>query len=386
MACQEQALLTLLDDRGVAESMATAERMGDLNDVVRREGHIYAHAIGLAAYDGADRVGEVFESCTASYQSGCYHGVIQSYFADATEMRGGAGVSAESVNELCADHRAAGGSRWLLFQCAHGIGHGVTTLYAHDLPRGLAACDLIADDWERSACYGGAFMENVVQATAPHHTVGRPDVQAISHDGTGHDEAGHDAGGHAARERDQHAGHAMEPAFPPLDPDDPLYPCNVLEDRYLLSCYQMQTSAILFFNGGDVAATAAICAGAPELYRITCYQSLGRDISALTLQDHEAAIELCDLAGPTHQYDCQSGYVKNVIDVTAEAADGFEFCRAVREAEGRALCNMAVGEQIWVLATDESRREALCEGADAAHIEQCRRGAGLVRAGATPLR
>ena len=90
------------------------------------------------------------------------------------------------------------------------------------------------------------------------------------------------------------AGAAREP-FAPLDRSDPLYPCSALQDRYLNACYMMQTSAILFHNGGDLEATAAACDRVPERHRGACYISLGRDVSALTMQDHAKARAACSI-------------------------------------------------------------------------------------------
>lgn len=388
LACHEQAVLGVLETDGVATAMAVAERMGDLDPEVERQGHVYAHVIGLAAYTTPEEVGSVFASCTPSFQSGCYHGVIQSYFADVASGNAG-DVDAEAVNLLCADQRGGSGDRWLLFQCAHGIGHGVTMVADHHLPSALEACDLIRDDWEREACYGGAFMENIVQATTPHHTTGRPQ-RAGEMEGGGH--AGHEAepAAAAAGTHDAHAHtghdegaaskHAGSPApasdFPGLKPDDPLYPCNVLPDRYLVSCYHMQTSAILFYNGGDFAAAADACETAPERYRSACFRSLGRDVSATTVQRHSEALELCSRMG-SRRFDCQYGYVKNVVDVTARIEDGFEFCAVVPEPEGKRRCYEAVGEQVSVIASDEQGRESMCAAVEAEYAEDCRRGAGL---------
>lgn len=373
MDCYQTGLVGLLERDGVAEAMATAERMGELDTEFRRDGHVYAHAIGLAAYTDAEDVGRVFASCTESYQSGCFHGVIQSYFSD---VAGGGSVESGTVNALCADQRGGAGSSWLLFQCAHGIGHGVTMVSGGDLRDGLAACDLLDSAWEQSACYGGAFMENVVQATMPHHSVGRPEMPAESQEV---------AAGEAGME--EHAGHAgmshgggMEMGgdddFAPLDPDDPLYPCTVLDDRYLPSCYLMQTSAILYFNGGDLEATADACRSAPGPYRTVCFQSLGRDVSARTVQDHTQALAECEAAGEFRD-ECHVGYVKNVIDVTADPADGVEFCRVVPDEEGRTRCYRAVGEQVRVLADDLTARVRLCTAAGAEYAAVCRAAAGV---------
>lgn len=372
MECHESSVLRVLEEEGVAEAMAVTERMGDLDQEVERQGHVYAHAIGLAAYSTPEEVGEVFASCTPSYQSGCYHGVIQSYFVDVAQGDAAA-VDEQAINALCADQRSDTGDQWLLFQCAHGVGHGVTLINDHHLPSSLGACDLITSEWERDACYGGVFMENIVQATAPHHSMGRPRVDDQA--------AGPHAGHHppATEEATHHGGHPEtgdREEFPPLVPDDPLYPCTALPDRYLVSCYHMQTSAVLFFNGGDLAGAAEACDTAPERYRSACFRSLGRDVSAITVQDHDSALELCARTGD-RRYDCHWGYVKNVVDVTARAEDGFDFCALVPDDEGKRRCYEAVGEQVWVLAGDEPGREAMCAPAEPAYVQACRRGAAL---------
>ncbi|MBV9109827.1 MAG: hypothetical protein JO306_10510, partial [Gemmatimonadetes bacterium] len=161
--CVENALVTSIDSVGVDKTMAALGLLAHADSNVARDGHIYAHGIGIAAYRTADSVGQTFSRCTADFQSGCYHGVIQAYFAD---RRGGdAGVTPQKLNALCLPYRSAEG-RWLQFQCAHGIGHGLMAVESHDLLRALDSCDLLADSFEKQACWGGAFMENIVNATA----------------------------------------------------------------------------------------------------------------------------------------------------------------------------------------------------------------------------
>jgi hypothetical protein len=361
--------------------MAQLRTLAAADEAIRRDAHGYAHAIGLSAYTAQEEVGSVFARCTPDFQSGCYHGVIQAYFAS----HGAAGPAlseAGALNALCRDQRGDAAGRWLLFQCAHGMGHGLLQRAEYHLPTALQACDLVADAWEREACYGGVFMESIVQATVPHHTLGRPP-------GATSGEAGGPGagGGHAGH--DEHADHqahgvrgpsdAPRPAaaFPPLSRADPLYPCNVLDSRYRSACYHMQTSAILFFNGYDVAATARACAGVEALFRPTCFQSLGRDISAITGQHHDRAIALCATAPAESQPFCHVGYAKNLIDLSAEPEDGFAYCRRLALDAAKRACYIAVGEEIWVLTDDPAKRRSLCEGAEPDHAEACRLGAGL---------
>jgi hypothetical protein len=431
MSCYSEALLSVLEQEGVSQAMETLERLGDRDASVRRDGHMYAHAIGLAASPSPEEVGETFRNCRPSFQSGCYHGVIQSYFA--ALVGSGGQVDAGAVNSLCADYRERDADRWLLFQCVHGMGHGLTMLHDYHLPTALEGCDLLAEDWDREGCYGGVFMENIVNATTPHHAVGRPmaaegeGVTHASHHGpapaggahaahptattpSAHandpDEAGHDAhathaataaastaaagedehAAHASAGDDVHAGHNAAPTttagaarapFPALDRSDPLYPCSALQDRYLNACYMMQTSAILFHNEGDLEATAAACDQAPERHRAACYISLGRDISAITMQDHAKARAACSLGDSRFNVWCHIGYVKNLVDLTAEPEDALTYCRAVESQELKQACYHAVGEEIWVLTSDRAQGEEWCSLAEDGHQEHCRRGAGL---------
>jgi hypothetical protein len=366
----EDYLLSLMRAQGVSVAMAELESLAEADEDLRRDGHSFAHAIGIAAYTGSEDVGDVFSRCTPSFQSGCYHGVIQSYFAEHMKLHGGH-LDAATVNALCRKQREDSSGRWLFFQCAHGMGHGMVMVAANHLPSALAGCDLVTDPWERESCYGGVFMENIMHATVPHHSTGRPEAESASH---AHQDAPAAAPNTAVRED-----------FPPLKKEDPLYPCSVLEDRYLTACYQMQTSAILYHNGSDVEAAAAVCASAPEAFRSTCFQSLGRDVASITLHDHERAMRLCSTAPVDYQPWCTVGYTKNLVDVTADPADGFEYCRLLSPGESKRVCNVAVGEQIWVLVEDRSQREAMCRAAGPDFLEACRHGAGLTEPTALPV-
>jgi hypothetical protein len=338
---------------------------------VRRDAHVYAHGIGIAAFGGPDSVGTVFARCTPEHQSGCYHGVVQAYFIDA--RRSGGEVTAEAANALCRDYRAGEGTpgdRWLQFQCAHGMGHGLVMFHGHDLPTALRGCDLLASDFERETCYQGAFMENVVNALMPHHP-----ASALAHGGGGE----HDAHGGA------HAGHGTEAATAPfraLDPDDLLYPCSAVEERYWSACYSMQTSAILHHTGRDVARTAAECLRAPERMRSTCFVSLGRDISGITVQDRAASRRQCALVPDAADRSwCHVGAATNMLNVTARVEDGIAYCRELPATEDKTRCYELVGSQLLVLAPTEPEREAACRSAEDAFVEACRRGARLVAAG-----
>lgn len=362
----EELLLDRLAHQGLPAAIQALDSLASVNSEVRRLGHNYAHALGLAAYTTPDEVGTVFSQCTAIFQSGCYHGVIQSYFEEYARVHG-EHLDTGMLEALCQEQRADPTQKWVLFQCVHGVGHGLMMVYGNHLPSSLEGCDLLSSSWEREVCYGAVFMENVVLATTPHHAFGRPDESSAE---------AHDHGS------DEHAGHTMpavaaRPDFPGLDPNRPLYPCDVLPERYAHACYQMQTSAILHFNGRNIANAGQVCMTAPEAYRSTCIQSLGRDVSALTVQDHQRALQMCRAVPQGYEQYCQLGYAKNLVDQTSNPQDGFAFCGLLTSAEAKNACYSGIGEQLWVLYTDTTRRAQVCESVEAGYVASCLQGAGL---------
>ena len=377
--CLEKALISVLEPAGVDKAMAALLILSRQDADVGRDGHVYAHGIGIAAYKSPETVGQTFGLCTTDFQSGCYHGVIQAYFAD---ERGGGGVTAGKLNGLCEPYRSPD-KRWLEFQCAHGIGHGVMAVESHHLLKALDSCDLLADRFEKEACWGGAFMENVVNATQPHHQSVTQVAGAGGHAGHGAaPPAAADSGGHAAAGHEGHdmaGGHGEHGAAEPflaLDPREPLYPCTVVREHHRAACYLMQTSAILHRNNGDFRDAAAQCARTPETYRNTCYVSLGRDANSWGRGRPEQAIAYCKAAPAVGQPWCIVGVVKNMVDVTADPRDGLTFCRQAPD-NTKPACYNAVGQEIALLQPTTPGREQACRAADAGYVPECRRGAGL---------
>jgi hypothetical protein len=351
--CYEQAFLNTLRTSGVRAAMDALAATAELDRDVQRDGHVHAHAIGIAAYGKGQDVTRVFGNCTELFQSGCYHGVIQAYLENVLDPS--MAEDEGRLDEVCEVYRKDPASHWLLFQCLHALGHGLTAFYDHDLPRALQTCDALTEDWDQHSCYGGAFMENVVHATKPHHP---------SHE-------------HKAVHSAAHSSRARKAQFVPLKATDPLHPCSVLQEKYLVDCYQMQTSIILYHNRGDIGGAAVVCDRAPLAMRPWCYQSLGRDISSYTLQQADEAIRMCALGNPQYQPWCYVGLVKNFIDLTAKSESGLSFCPRVPGRVNKLKCYEAVGEEIWALTSDDRQRDRLCTQADGENLEACRYGARL---------
>lgn len=343
--CYSRVLSERLAAQGVAGAVATLDTLTAADRYIAEHAHEYAHGIGIEAYGRSPDITATFASCGDGYSSGCRHGVIQAYF-EAREQ-----VTGPEVEGLCQPFKGPGASRWVLFQCVHGMGHGLTMFHAHDLPRALTDCDLLTDGWDRESCYGGAFMESVINATTPHH----PATQLAAQD-------------------HQHS------TFRAIDPADPLYPCSIMAERYLHACYQMQTSVMLHLNHGDIAAAGRGCDRAPPHMRAVCYQSLGRDITAYTSRDPRKTARMCAKGSEEYRPACYVGAVKALVDWTATTDSAFSFCRIVaREpGQGGVRCYQALGEEIGTLVASAAERTQYCaRESDPIASAWCRQGAGV---------
>ena len=363
--CYEEILLALVERGEVHLAMTSLSRLGQLDNVIPKNGHDFTHVVGINAWAPGKDVGTVYDQCTELYQSGCYHGVIQSYL-DVN------GTDSATVGGLCNQIPSVREQLWLRFQCVHGLGHGLVQANHMHLPKALKGCDRLGDRWDAESCYGGAFMEFIVGGRGQSHHPHRAKAANATTTAV-------EGGEHA---HDEHAGHDMSqmaPAGPDSfkvrDPKDPLYPCSVLEERYQRSCYGMQAGLVIEQTGADFGKIAAACDGAPETMRRSCYQGIGTYVSGFTVRNTDESIRLCNMGNPKYRVWCFVGVVKNYVDVTSQPADGFEFCRRVGDRPIAIACYVAVGEQINVLKAAPADRETICATLDADLRQACRYGA-----------
>jgi hypothetical protein len=368
-ACFEDVLLQLVKQDRVRLAMGTLDLLGQRDPDIRRFGHDYSHVVGINAWAPGKDLGAAYAACNELFQSGCYHGVIQAYFAYE-------GTDSAKVVGLCREHAEMRDDNWLHFQCVHGIGHGLVQDYGMNLPRALAGCDLLGTYFDTESCYGGAFMEFILGGRGQSHHVHLPagaGKAADSAAGRGMAGMDHDMPG-------MEHGPAPSRTWPPFkarDPGDPYYPCSKLGSRYQRACYGMQAGLIVETTGLDFAKVAAVCDSAPGPMRPVCYQGIGTYVSGVTARDSRLAIRACSLGSPRWRPWCFVGVVKNFIDVTAKTDDGVAFCRLLDAPDIASSCWNAVGEQAAFMFRDPEPRERVCRNADGAMAASCRYGARL---------
>jgi len=336
-----EALLTLqavLRERGTEQALARLEGLTVEDPSILPQAHDLAHLLGKYSFKHYGSAATAFSHCRETFQSGCYHGVMEAHFEANPK------VERDAIATLCSGAVTGAQVPAVRFQCLHGLGHGLTFHFEHDVNKALAACDYLPDTWDQNSCYGGVFMENAILFWQQR------------------------TGGHAALH--QHVANHK----PFIKAEDPLYPCTALEERYLRECYQMQTSNVLTQNGYDFAAAFRVCDAAPLRWASTCYHSMGRDVSGFTLRDGARSLEMCMLGAAANRSFCFQGAVRNFIQIDWKTDKALPFCASVPEAT-KAPCYQAIGEELIFIHTDPARRAAECARAEPAFVGSCTRGA-----------
>ena len=278
--------------------------------------HRIAHAIGAASlvrFRG--NVARTFAEGSSSCFSGYYHGVLERALVNVkTNDPDRLGKVARG---LCDDPDVLV-SRWMAYQCFHGLGHGLMITTGYGLPTSLDACEQIETYLDRTSCKGGVFMENISSS----YGVTSRWIRA----------------------------------------DDPVYPCNVVDRNDKITCYGMVTSRILRVDGLDWENAAEICAGVEAAFVKTCFRSLGRDVSGQTHRDPVEIVELCAVTRP---YGAEGACISAAaMDMTSNYTSGRQ-AAALCEAAGVALrgeCYFSVGAVLGRFTNDAAAQEDDCRG------------------------
>jgi hypothetical protein len=325
--CLEQGFGNLAYNEGPEQALARFEREIARSGPVESDCHRIAHSIGaasLARFEG--EVGQAFAAGSAACWSGYYHGVIERAFVDVDEDE-----LAAAAQRMCSDSRLRNGPTFTLYQCVHGLGHGLMIYTRYDLPRSLQTCDRLQGDWDQTACTGGVFMENISSS------------------------------------------YGIQSKW--LRDDDLLYPCKTVAERHKLYCYLMVTSRILPAVGYDFAKTSKLCRTSESAWIETCFQSLGRDASGQTRQDPAGILRHCRTAGDM-MVECVYGAVRDMASNYAGGREASELCEKAPEAL-RTRCFEGIGTILGDLHQAAAEIRAACGEITRRYRAECTRGAGL---------
>ena len=299
--CFERRYVALVRVRGAPAALRDLARERARNGYVRAACHQLTHRAGRAAgaIDGLRAFADGDPLCS----SGFYHGVVEAVMA-----RIGSAHVVQRVASVCAELRERDRRSADHYNCAHGMGHGFMGSFATDVFASLRGCDALADGWERHACYGGVFMEN---------------LSAI--------------------------GLSTRPPTA-LRPREPLYPCTAVRRRYREACFDKQTTYALYVTDSDFARVFALCSRVERAFRGACYRGLGGDIAVDAAKrvfearaQARSRTRLCRLGTDREaRRECVVGVVRVILrDLAGGAAQTTAFCRALGSGDLRRVCGRA---------------------------------------------
>lgn len=319
-------LESAVEEGGAKAGMDLLEEKVANDENVARLSHQYIHAIARTHYELSPDPKTAFRTCDDRFEGACYHGVLQGYFGD------NPGFTGQDVANICTELGAVDniGLKW---QCLHGLGHGLTMFFQHNLVRPLRYCDFLAVDWDRRACYGGVFMENVIWAQNS--------------------------------EGPRSSGEGV------VD-EDLQYPCNAIDDKYKTDCWLMQTSTILDLVEWDFARAFAACDSAGKAWVSLCYESMGRDIAGYAVHDPNTSGSYCLGGQKAFQGSCFAGAAKQLVDYHGGTDQAFQMCASAPE-NALQQCYQAMGEMIYFYWSDDiaTRRAECAKAGNEEFIKLC---------------
>ncbi|HVN26216.1 MAG TPA: hypothetical protein VMT99_00995 [Candidatus Paceibacterota bacterium] len=281
---------------GVDAAFSDIKQRYNENQFVQTDCHPLMHIIGQAASALYPDVSQAYLHGDSFCWSGYYHGILEGVVA-----RIGAANLPKQLNTICAGIPGKAAYSFDYYNCVHGLGHGIMEVSEHDVIASLHMCDNLTGSWEESSCYGGVFMENIINDNNEHDS-----------------------------------------KF--LKKDDPMYPCDIVDAKYKYQCYLGQTSYALEVTGYDFKKVSTLCTQVDEPFRDICEQSFGRDAANQAGHAPAPTKDYCMInTDPNDQANCVIGAVKEIISYYHSEDQAKDFC-AVLDQSQQTLCNSTADE------------------------------------------
>ena len=325
--CYRQAFGNIAYKDGPEKALALLASDDRTMSAVHADCHQITHWVGhasLAHYHGnaADALAHGGMTCNSGY----YHGVIERSFSGLPR-----GEVISKARHLCTTPAVTKES-FLLYQCVHGLGHGLMIYSGYDLPWSLRACHKLQNDFDRVSCTGGVFMQNLM-----------PGMGTSRY----------------------------------LKASNPIYPCNIVAERDKVYCYLMVTSRILSLDGFNWRKTAAWCHKSEPGWVATCFQSYGRDASGFTQYHPEKTIKLCKITGKDAS-ECMYGASRDYANNYAGGKEAAHLCN-LGPARNRARCYEGIGTILGALHSLGAERKAACDAVTPRRYRRdCLKGAAVL--------
>jgi len=258
--------------------------------------------------------------------SGYYHGVIELSIAGLPRTK-----VIKIARKLCTSPSVTK-EDFLLYQCVHGLGHGLMIYSGDDLPYSLHVCDQLTTSFDQISCTGGVFMQNLA--------TGMVSSRYIS-------------------------------------AKNPIYPCNIVNQRHKYYCYLQVTERILQVVGYNWPKVAAWCRRSEAGWVATCFQSMGRDASGYSQYHPEQTLPICADAGDM-EGECIYGSSRDYANNFAGGKEAAVFCN-LAPGRYRARCYEGIGTILGALHRYTAGRRAACAAVSPKkYVRACLHGAAVI--------
>ena len=285
--CYAARYTQFVSDAGPERALKAFRADYNRDPLVRAKCHSLAHAIGYAAGKAYGDVAEAYRHGDRFCASGYYHGAMEGIVAGPARSR-----ALDRPDEVCGGLRRGSVDQG---NCSHGLGHGFMAVRANDVPVSLRLCDRLSANYQRTNCYDGVFMQNVMAEDDPRH----PSRY--------------------------------------LDRNQPLRLCSLVAPRYGGSCVKRQVLYALEVTRGDFRTIFDLCRRLGAGARSPCDRQVGEAAADLNIMSQPdvatqtgATAQVCGLApdagAALRCVEGAAGYFVFHYDRTAEAD---AFCRTV---------------------------------------------------------
>ena len=293
-------LIFIVRDQNPKAALAQLAEQMQMDNALLRSCHPLVHEIGHEAYERYRDFGEAMKYQDEVCNSGYLHGVIEAHFAGSADI-----FTAKET--ICTQYRPGSFFSW---ECYHGVGHGFMYYTANDLPQSLGWCDSYENEFARSSCINGVFMENF----------------------------------------------NTDQKFHPsqfLKGNDPFYPCAEQERRHKGDCYVYAPIYFLSLHKDQYVKALEWCEGAESAFRSTCVAGVGSQALKENIASPKFVESVCMAARREQIAPCINGVVKLYINYHGSLDPARELCEQL-EISNRETCYHAVQTSERLFATTPS--------------------------------
>ena len=292
--------------------------------------HTTLHYLGQEEYKIIKDTSRALSLGTPICFAGFYHGVLEAYLIESGLINDNEKLAKE-LPSLCGgeDNFALKKS---YNECLHGLGHALMFATNGELPGSLKLCDNLPSSSDQNWCYSGSFMENSTSST----------------------------------NRDHPSKY--------LKSDDPMYPCNILEAKYLNMCYTLQGFYFAEKSNYNWKQNEKLCKQEPSEFQSGCFNAMGQTQVGFT-QDLNAMRDNCYLiSDKQNRGDCLYGIIGGLGE---RYNDGWfkvlTFCNTILTGDEKNNCYKRAIESRRGWINDPDTLESFCTQIDSDIFKsQCR--------------